>query len=49
VDTFDALGLDGKAAYRLARNGLEAAFVPEAERRRLVDRLDAYVAAFARA
>jgi adenosine deaminase len=49
VDTFDALRLDGKAAYRLARNGLEAAFVPEAERRRLVDRLDAYVAAFARA
>jgi adenosine deaminase len=46
VASLDALSLGGQAAYRLARNGLEAAFVEPAERRRLVDRLDGYVATF---
>jgi hypothetical protein len=42
----DALDLDADAAYALARNGLEAAFVDPAERRRLVARLDAFAAGF---
>jgi adenine deaminase len=46
VDTFAALGLDGGAAYRMARNGLESAFVGAEEKRRLVERLDAYAASF---
>jgi adenosine deaminase len=46
VESVGALGLDGAAAYRLARNSLESAFVEPAERRRLVDRLDGFVAAF---
>jgi len=49
VEVFDALGLGGEAAYRVARNSLEAAFVEPAERGRLVERLDAFVAAFERA
>jgi adenosine deaminase len=48
VESIDALGLDGAAAYRLARNSLESAFVEPAERRRLVDGLDGFVAAFDR-
>lgn len=46
VDTFAALGLDGAAAYRMARNGLESAFVDAEEKRRLVERLDAYASSF---
>jgi adenosine deaminase len=46
TDAFAALGLDARAAYRVARNGLEAAFVGATERRRLVDQLDAYAARF---
>jgi adenine deaminase len=46
VAAVDALGLDADAAYALARNGLEAAFVDPAERRRLVACLDAFAAGF---
>ncbi len=46
VDTFGALALDGAAAYRMARNGLESAFVGPEERRRLVERLDAFTDSF---
>jgi adenosine deaminase len=49
TEVFAALGLGAEAAYRVARNSLEAAFVEPAERRRLVDRLDAYVSTFDRA
>jgi len=49
VESFEALGLGGDAAYRVARNSLEAAFVEPSERRRLVDQLDGFVAAFERA
>ena len=48
IESFDALALGGEAAYRLARNSLEAAFVEPAELRRLVDRLDEFVATFDR-
>jgi adenine deaminase len=44
--TFAALGLGADAGYRVARSSLEAAFVGPEERRRLTDRLDAYVATF---
>jgi adenine deaminase len=40
----DALGLSLGEIVGLARNGLQAAFVSEDERRRLLDKLDAYVA-----
>jgi adenosine deaminase len=40
----DALGLSPEVIVRLARNGLEAAFVTEEERRVLLARLDTYVA-----
>lgn len=46
VDTFAALGLDGDAAYRMARNGLESSFVGPEEKRRLVERLDAFTGSF---
>jgi adenine deaminase len=46
TEAFDALGLDGDAAVRVARNSLEAAFLEPDERRRQVDRLEAFVAAF---
>jgi adenosine deaminase len=46
TEAFAALGLDGGAAYRLARNSFEAAFLEPAERRRLVARLEAYLAGF---
>jgi adenine deaminase len=46
LEVVSALRLDARAVYRLARNGLEAAFVSPAGRRRLVDELDAFVASF---
>ena len=49
TEAFAALGLDSSAAYRVARNSLEAAFVEPAERRRLVEDLDAYASTFDRA
>jgi adenosine deaminase len=49
VEVLDALDLDGAVAWRLARNSLESSFLEGAERRRLLDRLDGYVAAFAQA
>ena len=45
-EVFSALDLDGRAAYRLSRNGLEAAFVEPSERRALLERLDAFAAGF---
>lgn len=42
-----AIGLDAALACRLARASLEAAFVSPAERRRLLDAHDAWVASFA--
>lgn len=44
-----ALDLDGRAAYQLARNSLEAAFLEAARRRLLVEQLDAFAAGFSRA
>ncbi len=49
TEAFAALGLDASAAYRVARNSLEAAFVEPTERCRLVDDLDAYASTFDRA
>ena len=49
TEAFAALGLDARAAYRVARNSLEAAFVDPAERRRLVEDLDTYASTFDRA
>jgi adenosine deaminase len=49
VEAFTALGLGAEAAVRVARNSLDAAFVEPAERRRLHDRLDAYLSTFDRA
>jgi len=46
-EVFSALALDGRDAYRVARNGLEAAFLEPSQRGHLVDRLDAYAAGFA--
>lgn len=46
TETFAALGLDGRAAYQLARNGFEAAFLDASERRRHLDRLEAFTAGF---
>src|SRR5512138_624115 len=42
----EALDLGADGAARLARNGLEAAFLEPAERARLVEGLDAYVESF---
>jgi adenosine deaminase len=47
VDTLAALGLDGDAGLRLARNSLEASFLEPSERAPLLDRLEEYAAAFA--
>ncbi|MBP7568100.1 MAG: adenosine deaminase [Burkholderiaceae bacterium] len=44
LQTFAATGLTVRHAWQLARNGFEAAFVGEAERRRLLDRVDDYFA-----
>jgi len=49
TEAFAALGLDAPAAYQVARNSLEAAFVDPAERRRLVEDLDTYASTFDRA
>jgi adenosine deaminase len=46
ADATAALGLDARAAYRMARNGFESAFVGPEARRRLVERLDAFDAGF---
>jgi adenosine deaminase len=46
VEVLDALGLGAAAACRLARNSLESSFLETAERRKLLDRLDGYVAGF---
>jgi len=46
IEVVGALRLGAGAAYRLARNSLEAAFVERAERQRLLDRLDGFVAGF---
>jgi adenine deaminase len=46
AETFRALRLDAVDAYRVARNGLDAAFVDEPERRRLVERLDGFFEGF---
>jgi adenosine deaminase len=46
TEVFEALGLDGNAAVRLARNSLEAAFLEPAERRWMVEGLETYVAGF---
>ena len=43
---FGALPLDGVAAYRLARNGFDGAFVEPAARARYVERLDEHFATF---
>ena len=45
----DALGLSPEEIVRLARNGLEAAFVTEEERQVLLGRLDTYLARHAAA
>jgi len=47
TESFSALGLEGEAAYVLARNSFEAAFVEAPVRRALIDQLDAFAAAFA--
>lgn len=44
LETAQALGLDAATLVKLARNSLEASFVDEAGKRRLIGRLDAYVA-----
>jgi adenosine deaminase len=41
VQTFDALQLDARHAYQLARNCLQASFVSDAQRQRWIDQLDA--------
>ena len=46
VDTFAALALGGAAAYRMARNGLTSSFAGPEEKRRLVERLDAFTESF---
>jgi len=48
VDTVAALGLSAETGYQLARNSLEAAFLEPSERAPLLDRLEGYVAPFAR-
>ena len=40
------LGLDAGHARTLARNGFTAAFLPEAERRRHLDAVDAFIEGF---
>ncbi|MGH3442993.1 MAG: adenosine deaminase [Nitriliruptorales bacterium] len=44
VETRRALGLDRDDLVQIARNSLEATFLPEPDRRRLVDELDRHVA-----
>ena len=45
VETAAALGLDRDALIRIARNSLEATFLPDAEKAALVAELDAYTSA----
>jgi adenosine deaminase len=40
LQTFDAVGLDGSQAYRLARNSFEASFADEARKARWIAQLD---------
>lgn len=44
IETAQALGLDAATLVKLARNSLEATFVDDTEKRRLIGQLDAYVA-----
>jgi adenine deaminase len=46
TQAFAALGLHGRAAYRVVRNSLEAAFLEPSERAGHMDRLDAFAARF---
>ena len=48
-DTVAALDLGRDDIVRIARNGIDAAFVDEASRRQMHDRLDDHLAAFSRA
>ena len=45
--TFDALGLDAKAAYQLARNSFEASFASPEQRNTWINRLDSSFEEFA--
>ncbi|KQQ33473.1 adenosine deaminase [Duganella sp. Leaf126] len=47
IATFEALPLGLAHAQRLARNGFEAAFLPEAHKQQLLAEVDAYFASFA--
>lgn len=47
TQTFAALGLTARHAWRLACNSLQASFAPEADRRRWVEELEATFARFA--
>ncbi len=46
TEAFAGMGLGGRAAYRVVRNSLEAAFLEPSERALLVERLDAFTATF---
>jgi adenosine deaminase len=45
IATFEALPLGLSHAHRLARNGFVAAFLPPAQKQRLLDEVDAFFAA----
>ena len=46
VAAFDSLPLGLQHAYQLSRNSFEAAFLPQEEKQRYLDEVDAYFAAF---
>jgi len=46
VQTFEALGLDEKAAYQLARNSFEASFVSSKQKNKWIAQLDHFVQTF---
>jgi len=46
VQTFEALGLDEKAAYQLARNSFEASFVSSEQKNKWISQLDHFVQTF---
>lgn len=46
VQTFEALGLDEKAAYQLARNSFEASFVSSEQKNKWIAQLDHFVQTF---
>lgn len=46
IAAFEALPLGLQHAYQLARNGFEAAFLPQEAKQRYLDEVDAYFAAF---